>query len=164
MVLVGDGLRRRALGALINELGLASRVSMPGMVALDEVADHLVKADAYVCASQTETQGLALIEAMAIGLPCAAMDAPGSRDVITNEVDGLLTAPNPEALAAAMLRMAQDRALGQRLAVQARQVTQRYDPLQLTIRLLEVYRQTINTFRQLSTQREEYAMDAMSVE
>ena len=71
--------------------------------------------NAYACASLTETQGLALIEGMAAGLPVVTLDAPGSADVIVPEENGLLTPRTAEALAVAMGRLLQEPDLCRRL-------------------------------------------------
>jgi 1,2-diacylglycerol 3-alpha-glucosyltransferase len=48
------------------------------------------QADIFLFASTTETQGLVLAEAMARGLPVIALDAPGSRDIVSNHYNGFL--------------------------------------------------------------------------
>jgi 1,2-diacylglycerol 3-alpha-glucosyltransferase len=53
-----------------------------------------------VFASQTETQGLVLAEALACGLPVVALDGPGVRDSLTHGVDSVIVAKGPEGEAA----------------------------------------------------------------
>jgi len=55
-----------------------------------ELVDWLSLADVMVFPSRTETFGLVVVEALACGIPVAAHDAPGPRDIITNGVDGYL--------------------------------------------------------------------------
>ncbi|OQA33399.1 MAG: Alpha-monoglucosyldiacylglycerol synthase [Candidatus Dependentiae bacterium ADurb.Bin331] len=54
------------------------------------------KADLFLFASTTETQGMVLAEAMASGLPVVAVNAPGSRDIIENGVNGFLVETRDE--------------------------------------------------------------------
>jgi glycosyltransferase involved in cell wall biosynthesis len=55
-----------------------------------DLADHYRSADVFVFPSTTDTFGIVLIEALACGLPVAAHDAIGPRDVVTNETLGVL--------------------------------------------------------------------------
>lgn len=119
LMLVGDGLARPAIERLIHELKLDTQVILTGLVPMADVPDYLGSANAYVCSSLTETQGLALIEGMAAGLPVVAIDAPGSGDVIVSEENGLLTPATIEALAAAMVRLLNEPDLCRRLGNQA---------------------------------------------
>ncbi len=65
----------------------------------------------------------ALLEAAACGKPLVATDAPGCRDVVHPEVNGLLVPPNdPAALAAALQRLADDPDLRGRMGIASRQL------------------------------------------
>ena len=55
-----------------------------------ELGDHFRSADVFVFPSLTDTFGLVMIEAMACGLPVAAYDVTGPRDIVTNERLGVL--------------------------------------------------------------------------
>ncbi len=78
-------------------------------------------ADAFVFASETETLGLVVLEAMASGLPVVAVPAGGVAEHLRDGVNGL-TAPSGDldATAHAMVRIATDRALHRRLSAGAR--------------------------------------------
>ncbi len=81
--------------------------------------------DLYVHPSFYESQGLAILEAMAAGKPVVATDAGGVRDVVSHGETGLLVPPgNSRALAEAVLRLASDPAEGARLAANARRRVQ----------------------------------------
>ena len=56
-----------------------------------ELRDWISIADVLVFPSRTETFGLAIVEALACGVPVAAHNEPGPRDIITNGVDGYLS-------------------------------------------------------------------------
>lgn len=144
LMLVGDGPARSSLTRLIHELRLGTQVILTGMVPMNDVPDYLAAANAYACASLTETQGLALIEGMAAGLPVVALDAPGSADVIVSEENGLLTQPTTEALAAAMGRLLNESDLCQRLAAQALVTASKYAAPIAAQRLVDLYQQVID--------------------
>ncbi|NLV74938.1 MAG: glycosyltransferase family 4 protein [Chloroflexi bacterium] len=143
LLLVGDGPIRQDLERYIGARKLSHQVVMTGMVPMRDIRNYLAAGDAYVCASLTETQGLALLEAMAMGLPVVATQAPGNSDSVTHEVDGLLTEPNTDSLASGMLTLLQDADLRIRLGQAAREVLVRYDPATLAKRLLAIYQAVI---------------------
>ncbi len=65
---------------------------VPRLEALSVVAG----ADFFAFASQTETQGLVLAEALAVGLPVVALAGPGVEDSVRDGVDGMVVAHEPE--------------------------------------------------------------------
>jgi glycosyltransferase involved in cell wall biosynthesis len=105
LVVVGDGEERAMLEALCRELGLAG-VRMVGSQTSGQVLDWYRWADAFVLPSDKEGMPLAVLEAMASGLPVVATNVPGLRDTVGD--DGILAAPDPAALAAAVDRLAAD--------------------------------------------------------
>lgn len=104
LVIMGGGDEKKNLEALAKELGVADRVEFPGLVPFDEVPVYLAAADLFVFASVTETQGLVTLEAMASGLPVAAVDASGTREAVSPDCS-VLTEANEEALAAGIDEM-----------------------------------------------------------
>lgn len=104
-----------SLKVLAVELGIAERVTFVGFV--DDVWPLLARMTMLVHASTIpEPFGQVVLEGLAAGLPVIASDAGGPAEIITHNVDGLLTAPNDiAALAAAMLQLANDPALRIRL-------------------------------------------------
>ena len=98
LVIMGGGDEKKNLEALAKELGVANRIEFPGLVPFDEVPVYLAAADLFVFASVTETQGLVTLEAMASGLPVAAVDASGTREAVSLDCS-VLTEANEEALA-----------------------------------------------------------------
>jgi glycosyltransferase involved in cell wall biosynthesis len=66
------------------------------------MVDYYPAAELFCFASITETQGLVTLEAMASGLPIVAVDANGTRDVLTDGREGLMVACEAVALSAAL--------------------------------------------------------------
>jgi glycosyltransferase involved in cell wall biosynthesis len=118
--ILGGGPLRAELKALALQLGLDEIVTFMG--AVDDVPAHLAQADVFVLPSQAEGLSNALLEAMARGLACVASDVGGNREAIQPGASGLLAAPNDAAaLAAALVQLADDPGLRERLGRQARQ-------------------------------------------
>ena len=90
LVLVGDGSQRPRVEAAIQATGLADGVHLTGRVT--EIWPHLADADVFVLASPSEALGIAIIEAMAAGLPVVATDAGGIPELVRPGVTGELFA------------------------------------------------------------------------
>lgn len=69
LLIVGDGPYRETLEEKVLAMGLSNRVIFAGMIPPQEVWKYYKLGDVFVSASQSETQGLTYIEAMASGLP-----------------------------------------------------------------------------------------------
>jgi glycosyltransferase involved in cell wall biosynthesis len=107
LVLAGDGPERAAIVALVRELRLEPSVELCGRLA--DVRDVLRRLDVYVQASQVEGLPVAVLEAMASGLPVVASDVGGNAEAVEGGVTGLLVPRrDPEAMAGAMDRLLTD--------------------------------------------------------
>lgn len=104
LVIYGEGKLRNSLQEKINSLHLENRVSMPGNV--PDVLERIKDAAVFVLSSDFEGMPNALIEAMALGMPCISTDCPcgGPRELIKNGENGLLTPVGDAAAMEAALR------------------------------------------------------------
>ncbi|RYB92560.1 glycosyltransferase [Nocardioides glacieisoli] len=136
----GDGPRADNLAAQVRKLGLEDRVLLPGST--QDLAAEWAKASVAVLASRGEGYPLVLQEAMSAGVPPVSYDCPsGPREMITHDADGLLVPPaSKAAMAAAMLRIATDDALRERLGAAALTRSERWGGQRLA-------RQWVGTFR-----------------
>ena len=96
-LLVGDGPESPGLRRRFEEAGVAGRVLMTGKLTGANLCDAYAAMDAFVFASQTETQGMVVAEAMAAGLPVFALDGPGVRDVVRDAGNGRLVPASADA-------------------------------------------------------------------
>lgn len=110
----GEGPERDFLTGLINRHGLQDRVRLHGFT--EDFPGLLAGADMFVLSSLTEGLPVVVLEAMAHGVPVVATDAGGTREVVADDVTGVLVPlDDPQALADALTRMASDGALRMRL-------------------------------------------------
>lgn len=72
-------------------------------------------ANLFVHPSYIESQGLTVLEAMALGVPCVVTKSRGPCEFIQGGVNGLLTEQSPESLTAGVLEILNDRALYQHI-------------------------------------------------
>ncbi|MQY07508.1 glycosyltransferase [Actinomadura macrotermitis] len=122
------GKEERRLLALTEELGLAGRVEWPGPTSDIETA--LCAGSVFALTSREEGFPMAILEAMAYGVPCVAFDiAPGVGELITDGVDGLVVpAGNITAFAAALHTLIEDGELRRKMGRAARDSVQRFAP------------------------------------
>lgn len=124
LVLLGKGELEAQLRSLAQELGIAERVEFAGFV--ENVQDHLANADVFVLSSDYEALPLAVLEAMAAGLPIVATDVGGLRDIVTDN-GILLPAADLAAMTDAMVRLYSDSVLRRKMGQQSKTHAADYD-------------------------------------
>jgi glycosyltransferase involved in cell wall biosynthesis len=126
LVILGEGALRNELQDQIKILNLTDNVHMPGLIK----SPHAVIAacDLFVFSSRYEGQGLALVEAMACGVPAVSFDCPsGPAYIIRDQVDGVLVAPeDTKAFSEAVLMLLNDEKKRLEFAREAKKVRERY--------------------------------------
>jgi len=96
-----------SLKSLITELDLNDCARLLGE--LEDVSTLLAALDVFVSSSQTESFGLAIVEALACGLPVVATDSEGAREIISNGETGFLEpVGQSEAIGASIMRLLGD--------------------------------------------------------
>jgi len=115
LIIAGEGPERQKLESFLTESGLADRVHLPGY--RSDVNDLQAAGHVTVMPSLWEGLPLAILEGMHSGNAIVASRTSGIPEAVRDEVDGLLTPPGDvNALASALRRLLEDRALLQRLA------------------------------------------------
>jgi glycosyltransferase involved in cell wall biosynthesis len=103
-LILGDGESKLSLESAANRLGLQDRFFILGFD--NHPLQFLQELDVFVFPSRLEAFGLALVEAMSMGLPCIAADVGGTKEILDETAGMLIRSEDPDALADAMLRMA----------------------------------------------------------
>jgi glycosyltransferase involved in cell wall biosynthesis len=115
LLIVGEGNRRDALEQRASANRVGHRVVFTGR--RDDVPAVTAALDVAVLPSHREAQGLSILEAMALSRPVVASDVGGIPEMIEDGVTGLLVPHDqPEALAAAIVRLLTDHALADTIA------------------------------------------------
>lgn len=117
-LVVGDGDRLEEIRTMAAELGLSDSVSFLGF--RRDVADVIDQCDLTVLSSLWEGFPLTPIEVFSVGKTIVATQVPGTLEIVTHEENGL-TVPlrDPQAIAAAIVRLYEDEALRRRLEREA---------------------------------------------
>jgi colanic acid/amylovoran biosynthesis glycosyltransferase len=104
--LVGDGPDRAHLEAFIRDNNLAGHVTLLGSLNHDRALEQVRSADIFVLASFAEGIPIALMEAMALQVPCISTGVAGIPELISNGKDGVLVPPSSvDQLASALKKL-----------------------------------------------------------
>lgn len=151
LTIAGDGLLRWSLKRLARRLKIAERVSFPGFVPHDAVAELFAASDVFimpcVVAPSSDRDGLptVILEALLHRLPVVTTAVSGIPELIEDGVTGLLVGErDPAAIAAAVKRLVADRPAALAMAERGRaRVHQQFDPERNHRGVLELYRQFV---------------------
>jgi glycosyltransferase involved in cell wall biosynthesis len=142
--LIGDATDGAHEAAEVTEAVRASgwEDALVGSLHGSALRERLAAADIFILPSRAEGQPMAIIEAMAAGLPVIATRVGAVPDMIRDDVEGLLTTPQaPHELADALERLVVDPDLRRRLGAAARRrALERYSVSRLSAELAELYR------------------------
>jgi 1,2-diacylglycerol 3-alpha-glucosyltransferase len=146
LVIAGEGPALPHLERLAGRLGLGAHVLFVGYLDREQALLDCYRAgDAFVFASRTETQGLVLLEALALGVPVVSTAVMGTADVLKG-VRGALVAPDDVAgFAAAVTRVLSDDALRRQLAAAAPADAAAWSAAAMAGRLVALYHEVIST-------------------
>jgi len=145
--MVGDGPERAAAERQCLELGIADYVTFLGNQA--HVEPILEQGDLFLSASESESFGLASLEALALGVPVVATRTGGVPEVVCENRNGLLCpVGDVEALAANCVDLLSDPARRQAFALHGRHwARSRFDRGGIVARYRELYRATLTIGR-----------------
>lgn len=143
LLLIGGGAYEPAIHDMINSYGIGHRVRMTGYVTREELVQQLREVDIFVFASETETQGLVIGEAMACHIPVVAVASDAPCELIDQNKEGLLT-PNADGpFADAVVALIRDPEKRRQMGTLARLRAETLSAHHCTQRLVNVYMQVL---------------------
>ncbi len=144
LVLLGDGAVDEVRAHAVS-LGVESLIRFPtGWVSEEEKQEQLSASDVFILPSHNEGLPVAMLEAMATGIPPIVTPVGGIGDVIQDGENGLLVAPGDvPAIAAAMRRLALEPKTRKRLGIAAKEAARPFDPASVRLALHSLYTQSI---------------------
>lgn len=113
----GDGPEKGKLKAMIIELGLQDKVFLRGACLRRQIADELQQSDCFILASQSETFGVAYIEALSVGVPVIATQCGGPECFVNDSNGVLIPVKNMDAIVESIKYMYQNISNYNRLAI-----------------------------------------------
>lgn len=149
LVIVGDGPERETLEAAAHTRGINADVIFTGQVT--DVQPFYAAADVFVLPSHSEGSPNVLLEAMAANLSIVATAVGGVPEIVENNESALLIpAKDPNAMAAAIVRVLTDQNLSARLTNNsAVLIANQFTPEKYVRALVEIYREVIKARQNL---------------
>jgi glycosyltransferase involved in cell wall biosynthesis len=136
LAIVGRGQERIRLEKLINDLNVSENVKLMGL--RHDVMELLKGSDVFIMPSLYEGLSIAMIEALACGLPIIASDAPGIRDHVKNDQNGILfPIGDHKALSACILKILNNKKLLEKLSRNAKKSFEQQYNMRKNINTLE---------------------------
>jgi glycosyltransferase involved in cell wall biosynthesis len=121
MIIAGEGPALTGLKKMSSRLGLQQQTCFVGYLARDgELLDCYSAGDAFVFSSRTETQGLVLLEAMALGVPVVSTAIQGTRDILKGACGAVVAEDDIGDFSTKVITLLRDKALRKRLAEEGR--------------------------------------------
>jgi glycosyltransferase involved in cell wall biosynthesis len=149
--IIGDGPQREFLEQLANSLKVSERVQFHGYInqniEFEKYIDLLQSFDIFTILSiiDSETFGVAAVEASACGIPIVATNVGGLPEVVDNEITGIIVPPkNAEQVAIALERLIVNKELRNEMGIKGREKVEMQYNWQNNVK------QMINLYRKLS--------------
>lgn len=145
LVVAGEGPARAELERMARGMGLGDKVLWLGYLDRErELGACFCAGDAFVFTSKTETQGLVLLEAMALGVPVVALAEMGTRDLLVERRGALVAEDDLEDFAGKCLEILRDPGLRARLAAEGPLVAADWSAAHMAGRLEALYRNLLD--------------------
>jgi 1,2-diacylglycerol 3-alpha-glucosyltransferase len=142
LLFIGGGPLEASLRRRAERGGIAARVHFAGKQPHAVALAILAGTDLFAFASQTETQGLVLAEALACGLPIVSLDGPGVADSVRHGIDGLVASDAAE-LSRMIVALAADGRRRAAMAAAARDGAERFAAERRIGEIEELYRELL---------------------
>ena len=139
LLVVGDGPELEKYQKYTKSHKLENCITFAGKVPWDKVPEYYLISNVFTTASQTETQGLTVIEAMASSLPAICIDDESFRNTVMDDVNGKLF-KNRQGYKKAIIDLYHDRDKLRRLSNQARISASSHESKYFVNSILEVYK------------------------
>ena len=121
LVIAGEGPQKNTLQKLAADLGISQQVSFLGLIPHSEIPQLLRTFSIFVAASRSESFGVSVVEASAVGIPVIVTEVGGLKEVVQNEQTGFVV-PEEEwrALGEKIVLLAQNKELSQQMGTNGR--------------------------------------------
>ena len=147
LMIIGEGPELEKLRQMAATLGIGEKVIFTGRVEYRDISSYYGSSDLFIMTSTTEVKPLALLEAMATGLPIVAVYAHGASDTIINGENGFLTDENREKFAETVLTLLKNEELLRSMRDNSRKIAQGYSIENTTEQLVKIYEKAVIDYR-----------------
>ena len=144
MLIVGDGIDINHLKKQVSNLGLSEKVKFTGKILPPDLTEIYKCGTLFATASETETQGIVLIEAAATGLPLIAVDKGAVSEICRDKENGELCRPGDvDGIAKAMVKILSDESLQKEYSKKSVEISKMHDLNHTLKRFEEIYHEAI---------------------
>lgn len=147
-VISGRGAELEKIRSEVSRLGISQQTFFIDPQNKEVLKNIYAGADIFVYGSKSETQGMVISEAMYSGVSVVAVLAPGVRDLVANQINGLLVKENEDAFACAVAKLLDDDVLLMRFSDNARSIArENYSSEVCAKKMLKTYEKIIRKRR-----------------
>jgi glycosyltransferase involved in cell wall biosynthesis len=145
LVIIGDGNERKSLEDLARGLNLGEKVNFMGQVPHENLHEHYSKSDVFVLPSLNEGMSNTMLEALASGLPIVATDTGGTKELVTEGVNGFVVGmQDSKDLADKIEKLIEDNQLLNQMSLASRKRAEQLSWENVAAEYLKVYQETMN--------------------
>lgn len=138
-IIIGDGPEKDSLTQEICNLGLSNIVELLGVKTPEEIYQYYVASDLFVFASQSETQGMVILEAMAAKCPVVSVRSSGIDDVVENGNNGYKTRPEVNEWAEKVIELIENKEERYRMGENAYHFAEQHSVKAMSLKALNLY-------------------------
>lgn len=148
MVIAGDGNEKKSLEQLVRGLGLEDKVVFLGVVPHEKVVEYYQKANIFVLPSLNEGMSNTMLEALGCGLPIVATDTGGTKELISDRVNGLIVKTKDSSdLAEKIEQIILNPEFEKTMAIESRKLAEKMSWQVVANQYVELYQKTANIGR-----------------
>ncbi|HEX7456406.1 MAG TPA: glycosyltransferase family 4 protein, partial [Candidatus Nanoarchaeia archaeon] len=138
-----------------KKIHISEKTTLTGFIEGEQIPAVYADADIFAFASQTETQGLVVPEALASGLPCVVVDDPAFEGVIGDGYNGLVAKDEPASFSSKIIKLLEKPELRRQLSRNAAKfANEHFSVEQQAEAHLKVYRLALRLRKNKKTQAE----------
>lgn len=142
-LIIGDGPQLQEFKKLAIRIGLEKEVVFLGRIENTQVSAYLKACDLFAFSSKSETQGIVLLEAMAVGKPIVAVKASGVEDIVEDDITGFMTREDEEVWKDKVLTILENSCKRERMGKAAQNMAFEYEERRIALAAVECYRRVI---------------------
>lgn len=151
LIIAGEGPAEKHLHKLVDRKGLSDNVKFIGYLDRNtELKDCYCAGDIFVFASRTETQGLVLLEAMALGVPVISTAVMGTKDILREEMGAIVAKEDATDFSSKVINALKDKEMLQLLSTEALVYSKRWSEERFAQRMFEFYLSMVEEYDNLS--------------
>jgi len=146
LLIIGDGPEKVPLKKMAKNLGLQEKIIFTGFLYEDKLAKTLGVNDIFITASKSENMPISILEAMASGLPIIGVRALGIPEIVRDNENGYLVAPDkPGEMAEKMIELMQNNDLLNKFSLESRELSNQYSRDRIAQRHEKIYKDLIES-------------------